>query len=1096
MRTPSFLLFALLCALALPAGGQEPEPRSVLQRLATRQKRAAQQLNDLLQKMDVLKGDLRRRNETEKADVLDRVRAIILQQKIQAGGVKGSEKTELMLVNLQRAMDQMAHTLEERPDATEEVQKLGQGVVDTLEEILRVLMGPDDIKELGEREAALRDARAEADKLARDQRELHEQTRNSMPATAAEEAAQKGARELDRLAKQIADLDKRAANDLKEIDEARERVTRLTDLLTREQRLRQETGLRSGESDALTPQTNRALAELEALAREARDAEATANAEDARGEMARAVDSLARRQDAVAKEIGAREALERARDAEGPAKAKEEIEKAASLAPESEADALRRIAEAVGNESMSRERAREAIEAALARMPSKETLARDEQSVAREAENTAAQAPAAAETSMKEAAAEAAKAAENLQGEGPAESAARRSADALRRAHEALAGKPTESKGPAAGEDRKAEAAAKRAEDLAAALKALAQDPKAKEAGLATAADAAQASAERAAQELKAAAEAAREGQARRAEELARAAAERAERSMRELTSAARPSEDLAGRQGLVADDLKSLAQRPGEAQRDALKEAADHAAAAREEIRGDNPGAAQEHQDEVIRQLDKLVEQAKAAAEATAQENADALKRIEASTEAAAQRAEEIGKGLGEGARSAKEVDARGRLEDAAERTKEAAEALRRSLRRLQQGLPKSAEQDRKEADEKVEAAKRSLDGLRESHSNPSAGAREAMKKIAERQADLEDAVKKLEQRLRRQDQQPGVDSLQDAQAAMRQARQALDQGDPDEAERAQERAEKALEEAQQELGKEERRYRQLRQHELLYKLKEELRNFRRAAQGHREMLMAIEAEVKKRGRVTRDIRKGDLKQLIDQVSALQRDVAEKATAVEGEGAVVYTYILKGCSSDLKETAAQLEMSEVGLLPQELLGDVVRRFDLAIKGLEHDIQDRQQQEQQQQQQGGERPTDVQNKPVLVPADAEIRMMLVLQQSLNQEREAFFANRPDFGKEAMPDIDRQRIERMYHQQGSLAELFDSLSQSLFGSHEEQPLGPAGGDEGPGGEGQGQGQGQGPGNAGDATPPEGGDAPPGGADGDGGAGNGTEQEGGR
>jgi Domain of unknown function (DUF4175) len=1072
MRIPSFLLLALACALALPAGGQEPEARSALQKLAARQRRAADQLGDLLEKMDVLKEDLRRRNEKDKADLLERVRAIILQQKIKVGGVAGSQETELMLVNLQRAMDQMARTLEERPDATEEVQELGQGVVNTLEEILHVLTGPDDLKELGDREAALRDARAETDALARRQRELRKETRDSVPRTEAEEAARKGAKELEQLGKQIEDLDRRAAAELKEIDAARERATRLADLLSRQQRLRQETGVRRGEADALTPHTNEALAELEALAREARAAEDEAAAKGSLGEMARALDALARRQDAVAKEIAAREALERALDAEGGAKAKEEIEKAAALAREAEAAALRRIAEALGAESLTPEKAREAIEAALARGPSKEALAQDEQSIAREAAAAAEGAPQAAESPLKEAAAESAKAAESLKEGRPSEDAARKATDALRRAQEAVAGAAKEAQGRAAGEEKKAEDAAARAEALAEKLKALAEDPKAKEGGMSAAADAAREAAENAKEELKAAAEAARQGQAGRAEKQARAAAERAERAMRELAAAARPSEDLAGRQGLVADDLKGLAERPGEKQQEALRAAAKEAAAARDEIRRDDPAAAQKHQDEVVKHLDQLVAEAQREAQATAERNAEALQRIEKATEAAARRAEEIGKGLGEGARAARESDSRGRLEEAAARTEEAKEALRRSLRRLQQGLPKSAEQDRREADEKVDAAKRSLDGLRESHRETTPGSRESMQKIGERQGELEDQVKKLEQRLRRQDQKPGVDSLQDAQAAMREARQALEQGDPDEAERAQERAEKALEQAQQEFDKEERRYRQLRQHELLYKLKEELRNFRRAAQGHREMLMAIEAEVKKRGRVTRDIRRGDLKKLIDQVSALQRDVADKATAVEGEGAVVYTYILKGCSADLKETAAQLEMSEVGLLPQELLGDVVRRFDLAIKGLERDLQDRREQQQQQQQQQGERPTDVQNKPVLVPPDAEIRMMLVLQQSLNQERESFFANRPEFGKEPPTDADKARVERMYHQQGSLAELFDSLSQSLFGPGEDHPLGPDGTE--PGGEG-------------DEMPP--------GGDGDAGGGAGAEQDGG-
>jgi len=1072
MRPRLTLLLALAGALALPAGGQEPRSTSpVLQKLAGRQKRAAQQLADLLEKMDVLREDLRRRGEKEKAEILDRVSAIVLQKKIPVSQVAaGNERTEGVLGDLQRAMNDMTRTLEERPDATEEVQRLGKNVVETLEDILHILTGPDEVKSLGEREAAIRDARTEVNAAARRERELLQETRTSAPRTAAEEAAQKSARDLAQLGEQLKDLDRKARAELSDIDAARERATQLADLLSRQQRLRQETAVRTGgASDELPPQVNRALAELEALAREARAAEEEAIAKGSLGEVARELDALARRQEAAAKEIAAREALESARDAADGANAKEKIEKAAEAAKGEDAEALRRIASALDTDAASREKARQALDALLAHSSSKETLARDEESVARDTSAAMAGAPDAAAGALKEAAEEAAHAAEGLKAGRTGEEAARKSAEALRRAQEAAAKAAKEAAARmTGGEDKKAADAAARARALALELKKLAEHPKAKEEGLANTADAARAAAERAAEDLDAAAGAAREGQAGRAEEQARAAAERAERAMRDLQDAVRPSEDLAERQGLIGDDLKSLAERPKEAEADAMRAAAEQSAAARDEIRSGDPAAAQKHQDEVIRELERMAKEAAQQADATAARNGAALQRIEAATEAAAARSDEIGKGLGEGARSARENDARRRLEDAGERTKEAAEALRRSLRRLQQGLTKSAEQDRQEAQEKVDLARKNLEGLRESHPDPSKETREELKKVGERQGQLEDQVKQLEKRLRSLDQKASAERVQDAQAAMRDARQRLDSGDSDEAERAQERAEKALDEAQRELDQEERRYRQLRQQELLFKLKEELKNFRRATQGDREMLQAVEAEVRKAGRVTRPIRKGPLKELVDQVTQLQRDVADKAGAVENEGAVVYTYILKGCAADLKETGAQLEMSEVGIIPQELLGDVVRRFDLAIKGLERDLQERRDGQQQQ----GERPTDVQNKPALVPADAEIRMMLVLQKSLNEERENFFANRPGFGKDIPSDADKARVERMYHQQGSLAELFDSLSQSILAPKEDHPLGPADDGTGPGGDGtppggQQPGAGGGPNGTGDA-----------------------------
>ena len=132
--------------------------------------------------------------------------------------------------------------------------------------------------------------------------------------------------------------------------------------------------------------------------------------------------------------------------------------------------------------------------------------------------------------------------------------------------------------------------------------------------------------------------------------------------------------------------------------------------------------------------------------------------------------------------------------------------------------------------------------------------------------------------------------------------------------------------------------------------------------------------------------------------------------------------------------------MKDVGLVPQETLGDVVRRFDLAIKGLERNLRERQDEKKNDQQQDEKQPGNQsgQQKPTLVPADAEVRMVMVLQQALNTERENFFKNRPDFGKRPATDSEKTRLSRLYHQQGSLAELFDSVRQALVGQQQQHP----------------------------------------------------------
>ena len=65
-------------------------------------------------------------------------------------------------------------------------------------------------------------------------------------------------------------------------------------------------------------------------------------------------------------------------------------------------------------------------------------------------------------------------------------------------------------------------------------------------------------------------------------------------------------------------------------------------------------------------------------------------------------------------------------------------------------------------------------------------------------------------------------------------------------------------------------------------------------------------------------------------------------------------------------------------------------------------------------------------------------MVMVLQKELNKERELFFENRPDFGRRAPTPGEKARLERLYHKQGSLAELFDGLREKLMRPGHDDP----------------------------------------------------------
>ncbi|MFB3066895.1 MAG: hypothetical protein ACE10D_10335, partial [Planctomycetota bacterium] len=587
----------------------------------------------------------------------------------------------------------------------------------------------------------------------------------------------------------------------------------------------------------------------------------------------------------------------------------------------------------------------------------------------------------------------------------------------------------------AAEQQRKdVERAAERAQGAADRLAKLARSEEANEAGLQVALEQAAQQAREAARKMRAAAQASQDGGNRRAQEDAQAAAEQAAGAARRLGAAVQEREELPERQRKIEEDLRRLREDSQDRHAAELRKAQDEAAKAVTELRGGRFQEALPHQKAIEASLQKMGAQANAEVQRAGREVQAKMERLQNATLAAADKAGKTREALKQGKQSARERDARERLDDAERHTEEAEKALRRSLRRLTEARPKSAEEERRQAREELGRAQDRLNGVREAHKRLTDEEREQLRKLAQKQHNLEDQVRRLEERLRKQNERGAAERMQDAQSAMRDAQRGMRGGDPDEAEQGQDRAQKSLQQAQDELERQERRYRNLRQHELLFRLKEQLRAYRRSAQAFLEELQAIDAEARRAGRVKRNLYRSSVVPLKDKVSAMSRDVGEKVESIKEEGAVVYTYILTQCQSDLSEVAGLLAMKEVGILPQELTGDVVRRFDLTLKGLERDLRERrddQQNQQQRGQKGQQGQQSPEERPRLVPQDAEIRMILVLQRTLNEETNNFFKARPRFADRRTTESEKARLERLAHQQGSLGELFESLKESLL-----------------------------------------------------------------
>lgn len=987
MRNRIFLIATLLIiaswGAAQDSGAKESsgestggaDRRRLLQTLQLQQKDAVARLEQLLDSADALVKDLRLRGEEKKAELLRKAVAILNSEQIELSTVSGAgAEGDRLLGDLKSAMDRMHRLLNEETDRTEEVQELGKHVIATLARVIETLGKADNLDSYDKRVKDLGDAQRDARELSVKQDQLRKKTRDAVERSKAERTAEKAVRELETLKAMLQDIDMKSREDLADVEKSRELVARVQGMLEQQKQLHRETEGRSGDptksGEQLTPRVNQALAELEAISRAARKAQQRAANNQATAEMADHLDKLAKMQEALASKL---ERSDTGKDV---------------------ADEQRKI--------------RQALQSAQGK------------------------APADAQDELRTADAQAGKAEQQIaDGKWAAESA-RSAATAARKAADLVkAAVAKQQKGTAAAAKRQEENA-ERARKLAKELDALAQSDEAKGAGLSAELNKAKDAVERAAGELDKAGEAEGRGRNRRAREEAKSAADRTEKAQQNLRDRAEARGDLSERQSKVASEMQTLAERNNDKQ---LEQAATAANKAKASLRdGELPKAAAQ-QKAAIAALQQALANAQKRAQGAAQKNASNLKAVQEATRKAAEKAGEVGKQLEQGAKQAKENDSRRRMEDATDRVRQAEREIRNSLKKLRDAQPRAAEQDRREASDKIDGAMGDLSGLRETHEVKDEATKEKLKEIAKEQRELETQVRRLDEQLKRLKEKRGANQVQDAQSAMRDASKQLEDGDSDEAERSQERAQKSLDEAKKELEGEQRRYRNLRQYELLFKLREELKRFRRESQTHRESLQKIAAMVKKAGRVTRHINRSELKKLRSKIDSLQRNVAEKAEAIEKENAVVYSYLLKGCAADLDEVTTLLADKDVGVIPRELLGDVVRRFELALRGLERELDERKKEDQQQNQgeQGKQGENQGDGPRPLVPPEAEIRMILVMQRTLNAERKDFFENRPELDDRELSDREKSRLKRFYHRQGSLAELFDTLRQNLLGN---------------------------------------------------------------
>jgi hypothetical protein len=258
-----------------------------------------------------------------------------------------------------------------------------------------------------------------------------------------------------------------------------------------------------------------------------------------------------------------------------------------------------------------------------------------------------------------------------------------------------------------------------------------------------------------------------------------------------------------------------------------------------------------------------------------------------------------------------------------------------------------------------------------------------------------------------------------------MQDAERQLDAGSGEKAGRSAEEARRYLEQLKQELEQEERRYEQLRQEEVMYRLVQDLKEFRTEQQRiHDETRKISDAAA---GGTLARVQRRALKALGREEELLRARVTERVKVLLEEESPAFGTALEAASLDMAEIARLLEDEQHGRAVQGLAEEVIHQLTQLIQAFEDEIQRR-----QQQGGGGPPPPPGGGRAPLVPPTVEIKLLRRMQMDLNAKVETFWRQNPAVKEGKIEDRQRRTLERLYNRQGKIADDLEKLVRSVYG----------------------------------------------------------------
>ena len=375
-------------------------------------------------------------------------------------------------------------------------------------------------------------------------------------------------------------------------------------------------------------------------------------------------------------------------------------------------------------------------------------------------------------------------------------------------------------------------------------------------------------------------------------------------------------------------------------------------------------------------------------------------------------------------------------RTDAAKNAAKKAADALEAAQASMEQAAEAQKAGKPGEAGASGEKAEASLDEAQSALEDASgdaadeADARERLKALREEQQKIKEKLKQLEDLLRKVESPSASASAKAAEERMDEAARQMDSGASPKAEKSAEEARRYLEQLKKDLEQERRRYESMRQEEMLFNLVKDLKEFRVEQQRVRDEVKRI-VEAAPDGRLARPQRQ-KLKLLGADEEKLRDKVGVRVKAVKEEGSPAFGTALEGAEVDMAEIVRLLEEVQSLDVAQGLADEVIHRLSDLVAAFEEEIDRRRTDPPEAQPKDDGQGGGGNQKPALVPPLVEIKLLRRLQLDVNGKLDSFWKRNPSLREGRVDDAQRRTLERIYNEQGHIADDLEKLIQSVFG----------------------------------------------------------------